>query len=122
MSDHRGWHGVTDRNHVLLACSYEPVEGTLALRFNTGILMYFGVPENVYELLIKTPFALKEYNRRVRNLYRGVDANGTPMPFNPDGPLPKKKQHPVQEIPNGTAEPQMSLFALLDLKKKGRGH
>jgi hypothetical protein len=119
---YRGWHGVTDRNHVLLACSYEPVEGTLALRFNTGILMYFGVPENIYELLIKTPFALKEYNSRVRGLFPGVDVNGTPMPCNPDGPLPKKKLKRVQEVPDGDAKPQMSLFALLDLKKKRRGH
>ena len=42
--------------------------------------------------------------------------------YQADEAIPEKKFVRVQEIPEGTAEPQMSLFALLDLKKKRRGN
>ena len=113
-----GWHGCTDPNHVFLAVTYDPGSETLGCRFNTAIYYHFGVPAKVFHMLTKTPFALAYYRKHVMNVYRGQNEDGIPLPFKPKEPVSDKHLPRVQEIPNGTPRPQMSLFIELDAKKK----
>lgn len=67
---YRGWHGVTDPKHILLAVCYEPIDGTLACRFNTGDpVMHINVPEVKYEILLKSPFAGSYYRKHIKPKY-----------------------------------------------------
>lgn len=61
-----GWHGVSDHLHILLAVSYEPIEGTLACRFSTGEpLLYANVPENMFQILIRSKFAGAYFRKHI---------------------------------------------------------
>lgn len=67
---YRGWHGVTDPKHILLAVCYEPIDGTLACRFNTGDpVMHINVPEVKYQILLKSPFAGSYYRKHIKPKY-----------------------------------------------------
>jgi KTSC domain len=99
----RGWHGVTDPQHVLIAVSYEPVEGTLACKMVSGEpVIHSGVPEAQYQILLKSPFAGSHYRRFIRPKYPVL--NPKPAKFKA-GPLPEKKL-PKVEYPS----PQRDLF------------
>lgn len=113
-----GWHGVTDPNHFLLAVSYDPETETLGCRFNTATYLHFGVPAKVFHILTKTPFALAYYRKRVKNVYAGTNEDGIPLPYKPKEAIPDKHLPRPVEVPSGEREPQMGLFALLDIKKK----
>ena len=114
----RGWHGVTDHLHILLAVSYEPIEGTLACRFSTGEPVIFSnVPEEKYQILLRHKFAGSYFRKHIRAKYAVL---GSPPPdYQPTEPLPAKKIR-MEEIPTGNPEPQMSLFLLLEQKTKKR--
>jgi hypothetical protein len=65
-----GWHGVTDHLGILMAVSYEPIEGSLACRFITGEpVIHVGVPENQYQILLKSPYAGSYYRKYIREKY-----------------------------------------------------
>lgn len=67
---YRGWHGVTDAKHILIAVSYEPTEGTLACKMCSGEpVIHLNVPEAVYQSLLRNKFAGSYYRKHVRPKY-----------------------------------------------------
>ncbi len=67
---YRGWHGVTDNKHILIAVSYEPVEGTLACRFVAGEpVIHLNVPENLYQILLRSSYAGSYYRKQIANKF-----------------------------------------------------
>ena len=105
---YRGWHGVQDHLHILLAVSYEPISGTLACRFCTGEpVIHVGVPENIYQILLRNPYAGSYYRKHVKGKY--------PCPYED-----KTKPYRTKEKPNPkprpeahvSRPPQMDLFGL----------
>ena len=87
-----GWKGVTDHLHILIAVSYEPVEGTLACRMNTGEpIIHVGVPERMYQILLHSPFAGSYYRKNIRTRYPCPYADNPP-PYKPkeNGPSVKR--------------------------------
>ena len=64
--DHRGWRGVTDPKHVLIAVSFEPVEGSLACRMCNGEdRIHLAVPERLYRILLRSPYAGAYYRKYI---------------------------------------------------------
>ena len=104
-----GWRGVTDKSNNLLAISYEPIEGTLACRFKSRQepYLYANVPESIYQILLRSPYAGSYFHKHVKGKYALVGEN-LPPPFKVTPP--DKKLPPMREKPTGTPEPQMSLF------------
>ena len=101
-----GWHGVQDHLHMLLAVSYE--QGMLACQFYTGEpIIHVGVPENIYRILLRTPYAGSYYRKYVKGKY--------PCPYEtkakPYRPREKPNPKPRPEAPIVDA-PQMDLFGL----------
>ena len=121
-NDHRGWRGVTDNLHILLAVTYVPEGGILACHFNQGVdLVHTDVPEKCYQAIIHSPYGGSYYRKNVRNKYPCPFAE-CPPPYKPEPVLTKKKIAPVKEKLDGPAQPpQMSLFLLLDKKAGRRG-
>lgn len=124
MSEERvysGWHGVTDPKHVLMAVMYCPVTedaGFLSALFRTqDVSCHEGVPLKKYENILRVPYALHYYATQIKKKYPRVGA--APPPPGMEN-LPQREKHAVQEVPDGTEEPQMSLFMLMDIKKKRR--
>lgn len=105
-----GWRGVTDPSHQLLCVSYDPVEALLACRFQSRNEPYvFGpVPENLYQILIRSPYAGSYFRKHIKGKYPQIGEN-LPAPF--EGNPPEKILPKPVEVPQGIPEPQMSLFA-----------
>jgi hypothetical protein len=60
--------GVRGRN--LIAVDYEPVDGVLVCRFSkSGEYRYKGVPENVYQSLLKVPFADSYFTKVIKGKF-----------------------------------------------------
>jgi hypothetical protein len=100
-----GWRGVTDHLHILVAVSYEPIEGHLCCRFKTGDPVIFsGVPEAKYQTLIHSPFAGSYFRKYIRGAY--------PCPFESElSPYqPKEKVTPKNLKPVEYPNPQRDLF------------
>lgn len=63
---------------------------SLFIRFNTGTTwVYFGVPQNVYSQLIKSPSVGQYFNLNIRNLYSSQRIN---YPFPEDANGQEEKQ------------------------------
>lgn len=119
-NDHRGWRGVTDNLHILLAVTYVPEGGILACHFNKGPeLVHVDVPEKCYQAIIHSPFGGSYYRKYVRNKYPCPFAE-CPPPYQPKEKPAKKKLLPIKEVPDGETPAQASLFLLLDLKASRR--
>ena len=119
-NDHRGWRGVTDNLHILLAVTYVPEGGILACHFNQGEdLVHVDVPEKCYQAIIHSPFGGSYYRKYVRNKYPCPFAECAP-PYQPKEKPSKKKLLPIKEVPDGETPAQASLFLLLDLKASRR--
>ncbi len=101
-----GWHGVTDKSGCLLCISYEPIEGTLACRFKSrpDPYIYLNVPENIYQVLLRSPFAGSYFRKNVRDKYPMMGED-VPSPYQPKEKPSAKNLKPVQ-YPN----PQRDLF------------
>jgi hypothetical protein len=120
-----GWRGVTDHLHILLAVSFEPVEGSLACRFNTGEpLIHVGVPEAKYQTLIHSPFAGSYYRKFIRSKY--------PCPYNDvapkykpegDGPARKREKQAKERLAAvGEAKPiELTLFGEISGSQRKSG-
>jgi len=107
--DHRGWRGVTDPLHILIAVCFEPISGSLVCHFNSGPdLIHVGVPEAAYRAITSSPYGGAYYRKQVRNKYPCPYADNPP-PYKPESSPPDKHLR-VQEIPDGTPDAQMSLF------------
>ena len=92
--DHRGWRGVTDNIHVLLAVTYVPEGGILACHFCTGpVRVHTGVPEKCYRAIVSSPYGGSYYRKYVQDKY--------PTPYEEKQPKfkgskpPRKKLKPV---------------------------
>jgi hypothetical protein len=99
--------------------------GYLAVRYDKARYIYEGVPQHSADSLKSTRMASSYLRQHIRDkcTFVEVKAYENLESYQADeGAIPEKKFARVQEIPDGTAEPQMSLFALMDLKKKRRGH
>ena len=119
--DHRGWRGVTDNLHILLAVTYVPEGGILACHFNQGAdLVHVDVPEKCYRAITTSPYGGSYYRKNVRNKYLCPFAE-SPPPYKPQAPPPKKNLPKVKETPDGKAPDQLSLFLLLEKKAEKRG-
>ena len=105
----RGWHGVTDKSNNLLAVSYEPIEGTLACRFKSRQepYLYQNVPENVYQILLRSPYAGSYFRKYVKDKY-ALLGEKLPPPF--QGQVPPKILPKVVEVPQPETGMQMSLW------------
>jgi len=103
---YRGWRGVTDPSHVLLAVQYEPVSGTLACRFASTEepYAYLEVPENIYDILCRTPYAMAYLRKHVVGRYTCL--NEKPPAFKPKEKPSPKKIAKTEPRPSAT----MSLF------------
>ena len=102
----RGWHGVQDHLHILIAVSYEPIDGTLACKMCSGDpICHLNVPEVEYRKLLRSKFAGSYYRKHIRGKYSVM---GTPPPAY-DAPVPAEKHLPKAAIPKAT-QPQMNLF------------
>ncbi len=121
-NDHRGWRGVTDNLHILLAVTYVPEGGILACHFNQGVdLVHVDVPEKCYQAIIHSPYGGSYYRKNVRNKYLCPFAEHPPQ-YRPTEKPSGKKIAPVKEKLDGPAQPpQMNLFMLLDVKSGKRG-
>jgi hypothetical protein len=107
---YRGWHGVTDKSNNLLAISYEPISGVLACRFKSRVepYLYDGVPENIYQIRLRSPYAGSYFRKHVRDKYKLIGED-LPEPYQPTE-LPNKIPPATVEIPV-PAKMQMALFA-----------
>jgi len=103
-----GWRGVTDHLHILIAVSYEPIEGWLSCRMNTGEpIIFAGIPERKYQILIHSPYAGSYFRKHIRGSYP-CPFESELSPYQPkEQPSPKNLTRP--EIPKATV-PQMNLF------------
>jgi hypothetical protein len=101
-----GWHGVTDKSNQLLAICYEPIEGTLGCRFKSRQEPYLftNVPENVYQVMLRTPYAGSYFRKHVKGKYPMIGEN-LPAPYQPTE-KPTPKDIPVIVVPN----PERDLF------------
>ena len=106
---YRGYHGVQDSKHSLLCVSYEPIEGHLGCKVQSREepYIYVGVPENIYLILLRSPYAGSYWRKHVVGKYPLLGEN-LPPPF--QGDVPPKVLPKTVEVPKGTPEPQMSLF------------
>ena len=97
---------MTDARHSLLCVAYEPIGGVLACRFQSREepYLYEGVPENAYQILLRTPYAGAYFNKHVKGKYPLMGEN-LPAPYQPTE-LPTPKILPVIEVPN----PERDLF------------
>ena len=114
-----GWKGVTDHLHILVAVSYEPVEGHLSCRFNSGEpLIHSGVPERLYQILLHSPFAGSYYRKHIRGNYPCPFATNPP-PYKPTQSI-EKKLPPLPE----TKPIELDLFGSVirgfPVQKRGR--
>jgi KTSC domain len=94
------WYGVCDNKHMLLTVCYG--NGILCVRFNTGTSgFHMGVPERIYEILLRSKFAGSYYRKYVRDVYpyTSLEAPAVPMPFNPDpaGKLERMTQKRIEK-------------------------
>ena len=87
-----GWHSVCDHKHLLIAVCYEPVDGTLSCRFNSGtVVLHFGVPENLYQILLRSKFGGAYYRKHIMRKYRCENADGTVPKFQSASRAPQEK-------------------------------
>jgi hypothetical protein len=120
-NDHRGWRGVTDNLHILLAVTYVPEGGILACHFNQGVdLVHVDVPEKCYQAIIHSPFGGSYYRKYVRSVYQCPFAEH-PQQYRPTEKPSGKKIAPVKEKLDGPTPAQGSLFLLLEKKAAKRG-
>jgi hypothetical protein len=108
---YRGWHGVQDHLHILVAVSYEPVDASLACKFNTGEpLIHVGVPERKYQILLTSPYAGTYYRTHIRSKYPCPFAQNPP-PYKPseDGPARKSAAQARERMGAVTASKPMTL-------------
>ncbi len=106
-----GWHGVTDHLFILMAVSFEPVDGLLCCKFRTGEPVVFaGVPEAVYQSLLRNKFAGSYFRKHIRGKYP-CPFESELSPYQPKEKLPEKKLI-RPEIPKAT-KPQMDLWVSL---------
>jgi len=134
-----GWIPVTDQRRTpggdwvpvknpMRGMRFSPMgdgTGYLAVRYDKARYIYEGVPQHSADSLKSTRMASSYLRQHIRDkcTFVEVKAYENLESYQADeGAIPEKKFARVQEIPDGTAEPQMSLFALMDLKKKRRGH
>jgi hypothetical protein len=87
-----GWRGVTDPSHSLICVSYEPIQGSLACRFKTGVYVFEGVPENKYQILLKSPFAGSYFHKQIKDKYPCYNPQGILIPAKLDDSAVKAKQ------------------------------
>jgi hypothetical protein len=87
-----GWRGVQDPSYSLLAASYEPVEGHLAIRFKSGIYVFEGVPEHKYTCLIRSIYAGAYFRTQIKDKYPCIDPLGNLLPAKVDNSPVKRKQ------------------------------
>ena len=93
-----GWRGVTDPSGSLICASYEPIEGALAIRFKGETIYVFeGVPEAVYQSLIRTPFAGSFFRKKIKDKYPAMDPNGNLIPAKMDDKPVKAKLKSMAE-------------------------
>lgn len=112
-SDHRGWRGVTDPSYSLLAVCFEPVEGTLACRFRSGVYVFLGVPEAQYQILIKSPFAGAHFRKTIKDKYPCINPQGNPIPAKLDNSAVKEKQKKqAKKRLAAVPIPQLDLFGM----------
>ncbi len=114
----RGWHGVTDSRHSLLCIAYEPISGVLACRFQSRNepYLYEGVPENIYRILLRTPYAGSYLRKHVIGKYPQLGEN-IPEPYQPTE-QPTPKEIPVIEVPT----PTLNLFGEVIRIKSQKKH
>jgi hypothetical protein len=87
-----GWRGLTDPSYSLLAASYEPVQGHLAIRFKSGIYVFEGVPEHKYTCLIRSIYAGAYFRTQIKDKYPCIDPLGHLIPAKLDDTPVKRKQ------------------------------
>ena len=93
-----GWRGVTDPSGSLICASYEPIEGALAIRFKgERIYVFEGVPEAVYQSLIRTPFAGSYFRKKIKDTYPSMDPKGNLIPAKMDDKPVKAKLKSMAE-------------------------
>jgi len=100
---YRGWHGVTDHLHILIAISYEPIDGTLGCKFCTGEpVIFVNVPETVYQSLLRNKYAGSYFRRHIKPKYAVM---GEPLK-----PYVPKEKHSPKKIKAPEPEPGWLLF------------
>jgi KTSC domain-containing protein len=118
---YRGWHGVQDHIHSLIAISYEPIDGTLACQFKSGEpYLYTNVPENIYQILLRSPFAGAYFRKHVKDRYPCL--NQRPAEFKesevPAEKLARMAEQRLQAMPEAT----MDLFGLVTPTRSQKKH
>ena len=63
-------YGVTGKN--VIAAGYEPISGTLRIRFSGATWDYSGVPEDKFVSLRKTPFADRFFTTSIKGKFPGI--------------------------------------------------
>jgi hypothetical protein len=97
----------------MLAVCYEPVEGSLACRFRSGIYVFQGVPENQYQILIKSPFAGSYFRKTIKDKYPCINPQGNPIPAKLDDSAVKAKQkRQAKKRLAAVPSPQWDLFGM----------
>lgn len=107
-----GWHGVCDPSGVLVAISYEPIEGTLCCRLRSGeIYLYLNVPEDKYQILLRAKFAGAYWRRKIKDYYECIPPNGIPLPIKFDDSAMKAHQAKLaRQRLEAATRPEWDLF------------
>ena len=106
-----GWHGISDHLHMLLAVSYEPVEGSLACRFNTTEepVVYLKVEEHRYNCLLRSKFAGSYFRKHIRGKYECI-SDGRLIPAKlDDAPVKAKQAKQAKKRLEAVASPELQV-------------
>jgi hypothetical protein len=95
----------------MLAVSYEPIERILACRFKTGVYVFEGVPEVLYQHLIKSTFAGAYFRTQIRGKYPGFNPEGIPIPAKTDDSAvtAKQKMQAAKRLKEAPKAPEMAM-------------
>ena len=111
-----GWHGISDHLHILLAVSYEPVDGSLACRFNTTEepVVYLKVEEHRYNCLLRSKFAGSYFRKHIRGKYECI-SDGRLIPAKlDDAPVKAKQAKQAKKRLEAVASPERDLFGPIE--------
>ena len=111
-----GWHGISDHLHMLLAVSYEPVDGSLACRFNTTPqpVVYLKVEEHRYNCLLRSKFAGSYFRNHIRGKYECI-SDGRLIPAKlDDAPVKAKQAKQAKKRLEAVTSPERDLFGPIE--------
>lgn len=96
-------YGVNDPNHQLLAVGYEPTGGILRCRWSKGWGEHSGVPEKVFVLIRRVPYAYGYYQKSVKGRYPYKKIEASDVQTNLPNDTPRRDSDTDYGLPASTA-------------------